>query len=343
MANRPPTQNYKRSWKNLLINKRYQLRFTLFMVGLATVLMLGLGWRVMRKASEATSVGESHVLGEACPPIPTVQATPVDGDAAAPGPDAPAAPPTDVDLQTDAAFAWCLEDIACDPVVGKPLEAKPQKTAKVKCSEYITAKLEDRDAVEALQKAKIAEIHCEGDKAVPVPKTLPGKASDERPKAKIQLEESTLTLQLPKDFSDQIAAHYTCQMKKRGELSELADGRTLILWVLLASGALLAIGLAAYGIKMTHKVAGPLFKITLYLNKMRDGRLDKVYNLRKGDQLVDFYEHFKTAHAGIVQLEKDDIAQLEGVIAAAEAAGQGNDPNVEELRAILARKEKAVE
>lgn len=344
MANRPPTQNYKRSWKNLLINKRYQLRFTLFMVGLATVLMLGLGWRVMKKASEATSVGESHVLGEACPAIPTVQATPVDGEnAAAPTPDAPAAPPSDVDLQTDAAFAWCLEDIACDPVVAKPLEAKAQKTAKVKCSEYVTAKLEDRDAVEALQKAKITEIKCDGDKPIAVPTKLPGKASDERPKAKIQLEESTLTLQLPKDYTDQIAAHWTCELKKRGELDELDAGRTLILWVLIASGALLAVGLAAYGIKMTHKVAGPLFKITLYLNKMRDGRLDKVYNLRKGDQLVDFYEHFKTAHAGIVAMEKEDIAQLESVIAAAEAAGQGNDPNVEELRAILARKEKAVE
>ena len=29
-----PTHEHKRSWKNLLINKRYQLQFTLFMVGL---------------------------------------------------------------------------------------------------------------------------------------------------------------------------------------------------------------------------------------------------------------------------------------------------------------------
>ena len=72
------------------------------------------------------------------------------------------------------------------------------------------------------------------------------------------------------------------------------------------------LGLAIYGIKMTHKVAGPLFKVSLYLAKMRDGRFDKVYNLRKGDQLVDFYEHFKTAHAGVVQLEQDDIEQHQG-------------------------------
>jgi hypothetical protein len=346
---RPPTQGYKRSWKNLLINKRYQLRFTLFMVGLATLLMLALGWRVMKKANEATTVGKSHVLGEACPAIPTVQATAAQtGDSAdspdappaapnAPAPDVPAAT-TDVDLATDVAFAWCLEGATCEPVVGKPLEVKAPK-----CDEYVAAKLEDRDAIEVLQKAKIATVKCDAGKSYPVPTKLPGKAEPERPRVKIQLEESTLTLQLPKDYTDQIAAHWSCELKHRGDLDELEVGRNRILWVLIASGLLLGVGLAFYGIKMTHKVAGPLFKITLYLNKMRDGRLDKVWNLRKGDQLVDFYEHFKTAHAGVVELEKDDIAQLKSVIAAAEAAGAGEHAAVVELRAILARKEKAIE
>ncbi|MBA3541945.1 MAG: hypothetical protein H0T79_20180, partial [Deltaproteobacteria bacterium] len=68
----PGDRGHKRSWKNLLINKRYQLQFTLFMVGLAALLMLALGWRVMSKANEATTVGKVHVLGEACPPIPAL-------------------------------------------------------------------------------------------------------------------------------------------------------------------------------------------------------------------------------------------------------------------------------
>ena len=34
-----PHPQYKRSWKNLLLNKRYQLRFTLFMVGVSALLM----------------------------------------------------------------------------------------------------------------------------------------------------------------------------------------------------------------------------------------------------------------------------------------------------------------
>ena len=112
---------------------------------------------------------------------------------------------------------------------------------------------------------------------------------------------------------------------------------------LSAAGILLVLGLAGYGIKMTHKVAGPLFKVSLYLAKMRDGRFDKVWNLRKGDQLVDFYEHFKTAHAGVVTMHKDDIARLSEVIAAAEAAGIGDHPQVEELRTMLKKKEAAIE
>src|SRR5690242_18597623 len=40
--------------------------------------------------------------------------------------------------------------------------------------------------------------------------------------------------------------------------------------------------LTVFGIVMTHKVAGPMFKMTLYFHKMRDGDFSKVYNLRKG-------------------------------------------------------------
>ena len=116
-----------------------------------------------------------------------------------------------------------------------------------------------------------------------------------------------------------------------------------LLWAMIATGIALVIGLALYGIKMTHRVAGPLFKVGLYLHKMRDGRFDKVYNLRKGDQLVDFYDQFKAAHGGIVTMQQDDIARIAQVIAAADAAGLGHHPAVAELRELSARKEKSIE
>src|SRR5512138_2621222 len=60
-------KGYKRSWRNLLINKRYQLRFTLFMVGLSAVLMLALGIWVMRVANDTTEVSRASIFGISCP------------------------------------------------------------------------------------------------------------------------------------------------------------------------------------------------------------------------------------------------------------------------------------
>jgi hypothetical protein len=79
-------RSYKRSWKNLLINKRYQLRFTLFMVGLSSLLMGGLGIWVMRVANETTEVSRASVRGEACPKVPVI------GDGAPTGEEEEAAP-----------------------------------------------------------------------------------------------------------------------------------------------------------------------------------------------------------------------------------------------------------
>jgi hypothetical protein len=153
----------------------------------------------------------------------------------------------------------------------------------------------------------------------------------------------TITPTLPMDFADRIVSHHVCEMRQAGAVALLERGRMRILWVLIGTGLLLMFGLGIYGIKMTHKVAGPLFKVTLYLAKMRDGRYDKVWNLRKGDQLIDFYEHFKSAHAGVVTMERGDIERIKATIEAAEAAGIGDHESIVELKTLLARKEKALE
>lgn len=270
-----PAKGYKRSWKNLLINKKYQLRFTLFMVGLSTVLMVGLGFWVMQVANETTKVSAISVQGTPCPEVPAIviPEPPPAVPMKLPSDDAPAPPPT-------------------------PTEEEP--------------------------------------------------ADGERPRVKVTLDESSMqivpaTPVVSADLGQKIVAHHTCKLKQAAQLDALERGRLRILWVLIGTGLLLVLGLAAYGIKMTHRVAGPLFKVGLYLGKMRNGRFDKVYNLRKGDQLVDFYEHFKHGHAGIVQMQKDDIARIKQVIAAAESCGLGEHATVVELRDMVARKEKSLE
>lgn len=355
---------YKRSWKNLLLNKRYQLRFTLFMVGMAAVLMAVLGIWVMKEANEATTVAMARVRGEACPKVPEVievptgameETVPMNIDDAMPAPAEPVDPtapaaakpaPSAVDpahvatnnAQNDllgVKALWCTGDAECTPETAAPLQIKVKD-----CDEYVKAKLADANAVDVLRKASIPVVKCDGGGE---PYSV-AEADPER-RATVQLEESSMTITptLPNDFADRIVSHHTCEMRQAGKLDHLEAGRRRILYVLIITGLALMMGLAVYGIKMTHKVAGPLFKVSLYLAKMRDGRYDKVWNLRKGDQLVDFYEHFKHAHAGVVQMEKDDIERVKALIAAAEAAGASDHESTKELRTLLARKEKSIE
>jgi hypothetical protein len=107
--------------------------------------------------------------------------------------------------------------------------------------------------------------------------------------------------------------------------------------VLIIFGVLLCLVLTAYGIVITHKVAGPLYKVRLHLDKIRDGKLGMVYPLRKGDELVDFFEHFKSAHDSLRARTQEDIELLEKAIASA------SDPAVaDELRAAKQRKEDSL-
>jgi hypothetical protein len=273
-------RQYKRSWKNLLINKRYQLRFTLFMVVLSSLLMVGLGIWVMKEADETTNVSLDSKLGISCGQIEAL---------VAPDPDEPAPPPTPMAIEGS--------DLAAPAPSGSGSDAGPTHH----------------------------HVH-------------------------VQIEESTMTMtptaapapKLRPDLVAQIVKHWNCRLEVWGEMQTIRDRRDLILWVMIATGIALVLGLAGYGIKMTHRVAGPLFKISLYLGKMRDGRFDKVYNLRKGDQLVEFYDHFKHAHAGVVAMEQADIIRIKKVIEMAEAAGLSGHAAVDELRAMLARKEKSL-
>jgi len=120
-------------------------------------------------------------------------------------------------------------------------------------------------------------------------------------------------------------------------VAQFAHGDRMLMITLIAFGFILSVVLAGYGIVLTHKVAGPLFKMTIHLDKIRDGKLGIVYNLRKGDQLVDFFEHFKSAHDALRHRTEEDIALLDKAIAAA-----GAGPLADELKAAKARKEESL-
>jgi len=130
----------------------------------------------------------------------------------------------------------------------------------------------------------------------------------------------------------------------RDTIDKLEARRRLLVWILVSLGVGMTGGLFIYGIKMTHHVAGPLYKIGLYCDKVAAGRFDKLTPLRKRDQLTVFYEHFKDAHEALRQRHERDIACLRTVVAAADQAELGQrspelERSLDDLRTVLAQKE----
>jgi len=313
-----PTQNYKRSWKNLLINKDYQLRMTMVLVGVSALLIAGLGWWVMDQAKTATEVAISNVDGTRCE-MPAWMSKKdetrrvVVEEITTIAPDAPAPTPAEGDKAADGS-------------------AQPgdDKTANEGATEGETPATEGEET---------------------------GAADDERARPRVTITSSDMDIKAPvadplagiseAERKEQEERYQECELAKRAKVEDLRQGQTLILEVLIGLGLIMVLGLAAYGIKMTHKVAGPLFKISLYLRKLQNNKYDTVYNLRKGDHLVEFYDHFKSAHAGLREMQDEDIRRLKEILEVAEKEGlAAKSPAlataIEDLRKILEDKESSI-
>jgi nitrogen fixation/metabolism regulation signal transduction histidine kinase len=103
-----------------------------------------------------------------------------------------------------------------------------------------------------------------------------------------------------------------------------AEDRMLI-YKMIGVGLGLVVILSAYLTIMTHKVAGPLYKVSMYFDKMADGRLGRVTPLRQGDMLVDFYQSFSDMHHAVRTRAQADADKLGDLAAQLRAAGNEAD------------------
>jgi hypothetical protein len=81
--------------------------------------------------------------------------------------------------------------------------------------------------------------------------------------------------------------------------SDLASEDRALVYKMVGVGIGLVLILSAYLVIMTHKVAGPLYKVSMYFDRMAVGRLGVVTPLRSGDMLQDFYLNFKDMHEAV--------------------------------------------
>jgi nitrogen fixation/metabolism regulation signal transduction histidine kinase len=71
--------------------------------------------------------------------------------------------------------------------------------------------------------------------------------------------------------------------------SDIATGQRRMLVTLYGVLAVLVVVLGVLGIFVTHKVAGPIFKMTRQIRELGEGRWRMPDKLRKGDELSDFF------------------------------------------------------
>lgn len=102
-----------------------------------------------------------------------------------------------------------------------------------------------------------------------------------------------------------------------GKEIERQDNQRLL--VLGGFGVLLVLVVTGYGIVLTHKVAGPMYKISLYMAQLRDGNLGPIGGIRKGDHLHGFFRSFQEMHDGLQERARQDVATLDGAIGQLEA------------------------
>jgi len=129
--------------------------------------------------------------------------------------------------------------------------------------------------------------------------------------------------------------------------AQFAASDRWVLWGIIGFGVVLVISITAVGILITHKVAGPLFKISGFFARIRDNRFGALPGgLRKGDELQEFYGAFLDMHQALRQRTEDDVRLLNEAISALEtgpATGAGPQKAVEELRQLRRRKEESLE
>jgi hypothetical protein len=126
-----------------------------------------------------------------------------------------------------------------------------------------------------------------------------------------------------------------------------ARDRRLVL-EMVGVGVGLTLILSGYLIIMTHKVAGPLFKVGIYMEQMAEGRIGNTTPLRKGDMLVDFYDAFCEAHGAVRTRMKGDTATMASLVKAIGASSSGGElgasaaDELEELRRHVELREKSL-
>lgn len=165
------------------------------------------------------------------------------------------------------------------------------------------------------------------------------KAYGDDPELAKTFTEQTATDEKKFKEEQQLLEADASMLRKRADELELEaatfEEQRKVLTLMLV-GALLVfvvcIGLA--GIVVTHKVAGPIFKMRRMFGQVGDGHFSLRERLRKGDEMQAFFEAFEKMLERLRDIQGKDMARIDEAIARIE--GDASSDAVDMLKKLRA-------
>ncbi len=117
--------------------------------------------------------------------------------------------------------------------------------------------------------------------------------------------------------------------KRSQDLGRQQQHMFLVLTTVLS---LLVIGIGLAGIIVTHRVAGPVYKMKRLLGYVGDGHLRLSEKLRKGDELQHFFDAFERMVDSLRKRQESEIGRLDKALAALH--GKIPDDQLSTLRSL---------
>jgi len=93
------------------------------------------------------------------------------------------------------------------------------------------------------------------------------------------------------------------------------------------------IGIGIAGIVVTHKIAGPIFKMKRLMREVGEGKLVIREGLRSGDELQHLFLVFKQMVDRMRENQKGEIARIDEIL---EKLGKDKDRGIADLKTLRA-------
>jgi len=125
------------------------------------------------------------------------------------------------------------------------------------------------------------------------------------------------------------------------QAGEIASQHKAMLWTLCGTLTLLVVLIGFAGIIVTHRVAGPIFKMKSNLKAVAHGHLKVPTPLRKGDELVEFFDAYRAMVIALRERQEAEIEKLDRAIATLEPKAEPGE--LEPLQSLKREMQGALE